>query len=58
MSDDCKACGGAGWLPSLPEGKSACPYCNGTGKEPRHPKAAPPVERAFAPWYDKSWLSV
>src|SRR5271154_1737944 len=24
---DCPACGGAGWLPSLPEGKSACPYC-------------------------------
>lgn len=24
---DCYACGGDGWLPSLPEGNSKCPYC-------------------------------
>ncbi|HEY2638981.1 MAG TPA: hypothetical protein VGI66_03730 [Streptosporangiaceae bacterium] len=24
---DCTACGGEGWLPSLPEGQSTCPYC-------------------------------
>lgn len=23
----CTACGGDGWLPSLPEGSSDCPYC-------------------------------
>ena len=28
----CTACGGDGWLPSLPEGESDCPYCNGTGQ--------------------------
>jgi DnaJ-class molecular chaperone len=28
----CKACGGDGWLASLPEGQSECPYCRGTGK--------------------------
>jgi hypothetical protein len=26
---DCTACGGDGWLPSLPEGKSECPCCVG-----------------------------
>lgn len=31
---DCRVCGGDGWLPSLPEGESACPFCNGSGKEP------------------------
>lgn len=30
---DCRVCGGEGWLPSLPEGKSMCPHCKGTGKE-------------------------
>jgi DnaJ-class molecular chaperone len=29
---DCTACGGDGWLPSLPEGESQCPYCEGAGK--------------------------
>lgn len=28
----CYACGGEGWLPSLPEGQSECPYCKGKGK--------------------------
>lgn len=27
----CAACGGDGWLPSLPEGRSECGSCNGTG---------------------------
>lgn len=27
VKTDCTACGGAGWLPSRPEGDSACPYC-------------------------------
>lgn len=30
---DCRACGGDGWLPSLPEGASDCPYCAGTGRD-------------------------
>jgi hypothetical protein len=30
---DCTACGGEGWLPSLPEGESKCPYCK-DGKIP------------------------
>jgi len=29
----CTACGGAGWLPSKPEGRSECHYCGGTGKQ-------------------------
>jgi hypothetical protein len=29
----CRVCGGDGWLPSLPEGESTCPYCDGSGKE-------------------------
>jgi DnaJ-class molecular chaperone len=32
MKSDCPVCGGDGWLPSLPEGKSTCPACKGTGK--------------------------
>lgn len=31
---DCRVCGGTGWLPSLPEGRSECTWCNGTGKIP------------------------
>lgn len=27
MKRDCYVCGGDGWLPSLPEGNSECPYC-------------------------------
>jgi DnaJ-class molecular chaperone len=34
---DCHACGGEGWLPSLPEGKSECPYCKGSGKVESRP---------------------
>lgn len=30
----CPVCGGATWLPSLPEGKSDCPTCRGSGKVP------------------------
>lgn len=33
----CHACGGDGWLPSLPEGNSDCPYCQGTGLISRRP---------------------
>jgi hypothetical protein len=31
MKRYCKACVGAGWLPSLPEGRSTCLYCHGRG---------------------------
>ena len=34
---DCHACGGDGWLPSKPEGKSDCPYCMGSGKISAYP---------------------
>lgn len=40
MTRDCRVCGGDGWLPSLPEGESTCPYCKGTGREPM-PKPKP-----------------
>lgn len=37
----CKACGGEGWLPSLPEGHSECPACDGTGQSsPLPPKTS------------------
>lgn len=38
----CKACGGEGWLPSLPEGESTCPACKGTGKDKPFKKRAKP----------------
>lgn len=39
----CRVCGGEGWLPSLPEGQSTCPYCKGEGK--CVPQPLPKVKR-------------
>jgi len=33
----CHNCGGDGWLPSLPEGRSECPACHGIGRETAGP---------------------
>lgn len=48
MTVDCRVCGGEGWLPSLPEGRSDCPACGGSGKEPASSRSTEVVEQETA----------